>query len=128
MSSETERGFFHFLNRLTEQQGSILITSQTHPSQLAIELPDLRSRLLAMNLYRIEAAEDDLLRALAVKFFRQFQIVVEPELIDYLLARTVRNPAALYQLVARLNQEGLERHRAVTIHLAREFFSQQPPV
>lgn len=126
LSRQAEDWFFHFINRLTVEQGSLLITSSDHPKTWDIKLPDLRSRLMAMNLCRIEAAEDDLLRGLAVRFFREFQIVVEPELIDYLLARTVRNPAALYRLIEQLNDAGLKKHRAVTIHLAREFLSPRP--
>ncbi|MDI9409285.1 MAG: hypothetical protein QM523_08575 [Candidatus Pacebacteria bacterium] len=126
LSSQVEDWFFHFLNQLTASQGSLLVTSRVNPKNWEIKLPDLRSRLLAMSLYRLEAAEDDLLRALAVMFFREFQIVVEPELIDYLLARTVRSPAALYQLINQLNEEGLKKHRAVTIQLAREFLTPRP--
>ena len=126
LSSEIEDSFFHFLNHLTAHHGSLLITSQTNPNRWQVKLPDLRSRILAMSHYRIEAAEDDLLRALAVKFFREFQIAVEPELIDYLLARTIRNPATLYQLIGKLNEEGLKQHRAVSIHLAREFLTHHP--
>ena len=118
-----EQQLFHLINQVTANNGALLLTERQNPIDWDITLPDLRSRLLAMNLYRLGAAEDDLLRALTVQSFREFQIAVEPELIDYILNRSVRSPAALTQLVARLNEEGLRQGRAVTIQLAREVFS-----
>ncbi|MCX8502118.1 MAG: hypothetical protein ORO03_10580 [Alphaproteobacteria bacterium] len=126
LTDSLQRELFHLVNQVTANHGSLLLTHRQNPVEWDITLPDLRSRLLAMNLWRLGAAEDDLLRALTVQSFRELQIAVEPELIDYILNRAVRSPAALTSLVARLNEEGLRQGRAVTIHLAREVFSHAP--
>src|SRR5690606_395543 len=64
-----ERALFHIWNMAAEQRLSVLLTRRRAPGELAIALPDLRSRLRAVPLLGIASPDETLLRALLVKLF-----------------------------------------------------------
>ena len=49
-----ERVFFHLLNLTKEKGYALLATSRTAPGDLSVALPDLRSRLRALPMVRID--------------------------------------------------------------------------
>ncbi len=63
-----ERALFHLMNLAREDQASVLITARVPPSAIEIELRDLRSRLRAVPTVTLTPPDDQLFRALIVKF------------------------------------------------------------
>jgi chromosomal replication initiation ATPase DnaA len=63
-----EQMLFHLLNIAREHKRSILLTTQTAPGELSVVFPDLRSRLRALPLVRIEPPDEDLLRGVLLKW------------------------------------------------------------
>lgn len=116
---------FHLLNVAREHKLSILMTSQTAPGDLAIRVPDLRSRLRAIPVASIAAPDDALLKALLVKHFADRQLSVEPHVIDQLAMRTDRSFAAVADIVAAIDERALAAKRPVTRVLAREVLAEQ---
>ncbi|MER2509699.1 MAG: chromosomal replication initiator DnaA, partial [Amaricoccus sp.] len=90
------------------------------PARWAIRLPDLASRLRASPVARLEAPDDALLAAVLLKLFGDRQIVVEVDLVQYLLTRMDRSFEAAEALVAELDRAALARRRPVTRVLAAE--------
>ena len=90
------------------------------PARWATRLPDLASRLRAAPVARLEAPDDALLAAILVKLFGDRQIVVEADLIQYLLTRMDRSFEAAEALVVELDRAGLARRRPITRMLAVE--------
>ena len=66
--------------------------------------------------------DDDLLRALIVKFCADRQLVVDESLVSYLATRIERSSRAARDAVARLDSEALRLGRPVTRALASEIF------
>ncbi len=91
-----ERALFHLLNRARESALSVLLTSRSAPGDLAVDVPDLRSRLRALPVVELHAPDEALLKAVLVKLFCDRQLNVEPAVIDYLAcawsARCRRRP------------------------------------
>lgn len=114
-----ERVLFHLLNGAREHGHSVLLASRAPPGELAVALPDLRSRLRAMPVAAIEAPDEDLIRAVLVKLFADRQLVVEPHVVAYLALHVERSMAAVNRLVAVLDEMSLALHRRVTRPLAR---------
>lgn len=115
-----ERVLFHLLNLAREHRLSILLTSRSDPGELDIRLPDLRSRLRAVPLVRIESPDEALVKAVLVKLFADRQLAVEPHVISYLGLHLDRSLEAANTVVAAIDRLSLERKRKVTRAVAAE--------
>ncbi|HJZ21621.1 MAG TPA: DnaA/Hda family protein [Bradyrhizobium sp.] len=117
-----ERALFHLMNLAREDQAFVLITSRLPSSTLAVELRDLRSRLRAVPTVLLLPPDDQLFRALIVKFCADRQLAVDEAVVGYLATRIERTYAAARQAVERLDNEALRLGRPVTRALAAELF------
>ncbi len=117
-ATRDEAALFHLLNLVREQRLAMLLTSALAPGDLALALPDLRSRLNALPHALIAPPDDALLRAVLVKLFADRQLSVEPQIIAYLLVRMERSMEAASRLVAELDHRSLALQRAVTRSVA----------
>jgi chromosomal replication initiation ATPase DnaA len=115
-----EHDLLHLHNLIAERQGHVLLTAERAPALWAVQLADLRSRLLAAASIAIGAPDDALLGAVMVKLFADRQLQVTPELVEWLLRRIERSFDGARAAVARLDAAALERKRPVTVPLARE--------
>lgn len=109
-----EQALFHLLNLVREQRLAMLLTSNMAPGDLAVLLPDLRSRLKALPFAAIAAPDDDLLRAVLVKLFADRQLTVDPQVIAYLLPRMERSMQSAQRVVAETDRQALILKRGVT--------------
>lgn len=123
----SERVLFHLLNLANEAQAHLLLTSGRAPEQLEISLPDLRSRLRALALVRIETPDEGLLRALLVKLFNDRQLIVEPHVIEHLALHVDRSMATAARIVAEIDRRALASKRKVTRALAAEVLALLSP-
>ena len=119
-ASFDERALFHLLNLAREDGAYILITARLPPSALAIELRDLRSRLRALPVVSLLPPDDQLFRALIVKFCADRQLAVDEQVVSYLATRLERSYAAARQAIELLDSEGLRQGRPVTRALASD--------
>ena len=116
---ENERSWLSFYNAVTEQGGSILVTSLFPPATWNFLIPDLGSRLRAAPVIKIAKADDELLEAVLIKLFIDRQLHVQPEVISYLLRRMDRSLAAAGKIVELLDNAALAEQRMITVPLAR---------
>jgi chromosomal replication initiation ATPase DnaA len=115
-----EQTLFHLLNLAREKRYSILLTSRKAPGEIGVTLPDLRSRLRALPLFRIEAPDEGLLKAVLVKLFADRQLAVEPHVVAYLALHMERSMEAASQVVAATDRLSLAMQRKVTRAIAAE--------
>jgi chromosomal replication initiation ATPase DnaA len=115
-----ERALFHLLNLAREDQAYVLITARVPPASFEIELRDLRSRLRALPVVSLQEPDDQLFRALIVKFCADRQLAVDEAVVGYLVTRIERSYAAVRQAVELLDREALSLGRPVTRALAAE--------
>lgn len=120
-----EEALFHLYNHIREAGGSLLLTAQQAPAQWQIKLPDLRSRLSSISAIAISAPDDALLSALLIKQFRDRQIDISTDVIDYLLPRIPRTPAAIRALVTAMDRASLAEGRGISIALARRLIEDE---
>jgi chromosomal replication initiation ATPase DnaA len=114
-----ERPLLHLINHLAEQRRDLLIAAREPPARWRIALPDLRSRLAALPAVAIGAPDDGLLGAVIAKLFRDRQLQVSAEVVDYLLPRMERSLSAAQRLVTALDDAALAGRCSVNIKLAR---------
>ena len=119
-ASFDERALFHLLNLAREDGASILLTGRVPPSSFDITLHDLRSRLRAVPVIPLTPPDDQLFRALIVKFCAERQMTVDESIVSYLATRIERSFAAARRTVELLDEEALRQRRPVTRALAAE--------
>lgn len=117
---QDETALFHFLNHVKENDAALLMSARRLPSAAGVTLPDLLSRLRRAPLVEIGAPDDELIRAVLEKLFRDRQLMVEASLIEFVALRLERSLDAARAFVRALDQEALARGRRVTRALAGE--------
>ena len=116
---QSETAIFHAWNRAQEERRPVVIVADAAPPEWAIKLPDLRSRLSASPTVRIGDPDGQLMRALFERLFLRRGLDARPELIQWLVVRVERTHIALLRAVDLLDQAVLERHKRLSIPLAR---------
>jgi chromosomal replication initiation ATPase DnaA len=114
-SLTSETLLFHIYNMLLENKNNLMLTSKFNVSQINFELPDLKSRLLSMPQVSIGLPDDRLLKNLLIKQFLDKGILVEMDVIDYLIKRIDRSFEAISKLVAKIDFKSLEKAKKITI-------------
>jgi chromosomal replication initiation ATPase DnaA len=115
-----DRALFHLMNLAREDGAFVLVTAREPPSAFQIELRDLRSRLRAIPAVSLLPPDDQLFRALIVKFCADRQLAVDETVMSYLATRIERSYAAARQAVELLDAEALRLGRPVSRALAAE--------
>ena len=85
-----------------------------------VQLPDLRSRLLALPTAHIDQPDDAALTAVIGKLFADRQIRVTADVVDYLVRRIERSFASAHAAVAACDAAALATGKAITLPLVRE--------
>ncbi len=102
----------------------VLLTSRMPPRQWPVQMPDLRSRLAAMQHVPIYEPDDMVLTGVLKKLFADRQIVPAEPVIPYLLSRMERSTAAALEIVERIHALGHEQRRNVRLPLVRSVLAQ----
>lgn len=119
-ASVDQHALFHLLNLARERSADMLLTARTLPANWTLEVRDLASRLRALPVVKLLAPDDELLRALIVKFCTDRQMVLDESVVSYLVPRIERSIAAARRTVEALDIEALRLGRPVTRALAVE--------
>lgn len=114
-----ETQLFH-LHNLATATGALLLTARTPPRDWGLTLADLKSRMQATPIARLDGPDDALLSAVLVKLFADRQVAVPANLIPYLVSRMPRSIGAARALVAALDAHALAAGRPITRALAGE--------
>ncbi|HEX3888634.1 MAG TPA: DnaA/Hda family protein [Phenylobacterium sp.] len=113
---------FHLINLAAQDGASLLLTARLTPTAWPAELPDLRSRLNALMVAEIAAPDDEVLRGVLRKFFRERNIRPHDDVYPYLLRRMERSIPGAREIVRRLDETEDGQMRPVSRVLAREIF------
>jgi chromosomal replication initiation ATPase DnaA len=120
-----ERALFHLINLVREEGAYLLLTAASPPAGWPVEIPDLASRLKAAPVVMLAPPDDALLRAVLVKLFADRQLAVDEALVGLLTMRIERTFQAARAVVAKLDQEAMQRKRPLTRALAAEVLREE---
>jgi chromosomal replication initiation ATPase DnaA len=110
---------FHLIN-MAGAGGGLLLTARPHPRSWTADLPDLRSRLNALQVAEIGEPDDPVLEGVLRKFFRERNIRPAEDVYPYLIRRIERSVRVAREVVARLDEAADAEHREITRALARQ--------
>jgi len=118
-----ELALFDLCNQLADTGGTLLAAARTTPRECAIELPDLKSRLTRLPVFRLQALpEPERVRALQLRAAHR-GLDLPDETAHYLLGRSRRDMASLYHLLDELDAAALQAQRRLTIPFVRDVMS-----
>jgi chromosomal replication initiation ATPase DnaA len=116
---QAERGLLRLYNLVRAAGGQLLLTARRPSSEWQLALPDLKSRLNSAMVAQIDAPDDALLSAIAVKLFADRQVTVGEGVISFLLNRGERTATGVARAVDALDKAGIALKRAITVPMAR---------
>ncbi len=115
-SSWDEEKVLHIFNLMVENGKYLLITCKSLPD---IKLPDLSSRIKSVNLVRIEQPDDEMMQMLIFKLFSNYSVVINNEVVSFLIKVLPREFPAIIQSVKIINEFALETKRKITVPLVK---------
>jgi len=119
-ASADETALFHLLNAVREEDGHLLICGRLSPARWPVQLPDLKSRLNGLAAVEITPPDDATLTAVLAKLFRDRQLPVDADVLEYAVTRMPRSFDAAVTLVATADRDALARGQKITIPLLRD--------
>lgn len=116
-------GLFNLYNNLKLADKSLVIFANNSPSELLLSLADLKSRLTAMEIYKLDLADDaDKLKIFQLRASnRGFEIT--DEVGNFLLTRKKRCLSELIALLDQIDHSTIRMQRKVTIPLLKQLFN-----
>ncbi|MDP8079807.1 DnaA regulatory inactivator Hda [Phocoenobacter skyensis] len=125
---EWEETLFDLFNRIREQHSSstqtrktlLVISANCPPNQLAIKLPDLRSRLNWGEVYQLEHLTDEQKCEILQQRAYQKGLELSNEVASFLLKRLDRRLSSLINTLEILDQASLQAQRKLTVPFVKE--------
>ncbi|WDI30953.1 hypothetical protein PUV54_13415 [Hyphococcus flavus] len=114
MPSADPRSFLARLETVQTTGVRLILAGQGHPSEWALGLKDLRTRLEAAPRAILAEPDEFLIRAVITKGFRDRQVAVSPQVIEYAAPRLPRTFAAAHTFVRLADRQALEQKRKIT--------------
>ncbi len=103
-----------------ERKTKLVLAGAGAPGDWARGLPDLRTRLEAMPRIHLGEPDEELLRAVIQKLFRDRQLRVHPGVAAYAATRLPRTFAAAGAFVEAADRKAAEKQRSITRNLAHD--------
>jgi DnaA family protein len=118
--TDWEEALFHLYNRGLATQQHLLITANCAPAQLAVQLPDLLSRLKSAVIFKLQNLNEKEKLAALITRANERGWQLPNEVGEFLLRRWPRDLVALFSALESLDKASLQQKRRVTIPLAKE--------
>lgn len=110
-----EEAVFHLFNRLRDSGRRLLLAADSSPRELAVQLPDLQSRLTLALVFQLhQLSDEDKLRALQLRASRR-GLQISDEVGRFILNHAQRDMSALFDLLETLDQASLQAQRRLTV-------------
>lgn len=116
-----EEAVFGLYNAILDgDQTCLIISADCPPRQLALQLPDLQSRLSACVVFQLQPLSDaDKVAALLLRA-RMRGLALPEETAQFLLSRCPRNLHALFAFLHQLDRASLAKQRRLTIPFVKD--------
>ncbi len=124
--SDWEEALFDLCNQIFDSGSQLLVSAASTPRECLTALADLQSRLARLPVFQIRALdEEERLAALQLRS-RHRGLELPNDTARYLLKRSRRDMASLYEVLDRLDQEALRAKRRLTIPFVRDVLEGTP--
>ena len=120
IEDSSEEDLFHIINFTKENDKKLLMTSGKSISTIEFKLEDLKSRLNAIIEAKIMQPDDELMKLVLIKIFNDKQLLINPNVIEFLMARIERSYKSINDFIERIDKFSLEKGKKITIALIND--------
>lgn len=117
---EWEEAIFHLYNRVYDAGGSIVLAANDLPKGLALQLPDLASRLSWGMVYQLHALTDSEKLLVLTTRAKRRGMSLSDEVGKYILTHCPRHMSTLIAALDALDNASLAAQRRLTIPFVKE--------
>lgn len=118
-----QESVFVLFNQLRDANKCFVCAAHTSPSELPIELADLRSRLLSGTVFHIKALDELGLKSAFKQRASDRGMELSEEVVNFIYHRAPRSTHFLFNFLDKLDQQSLAEKRKVTIPFVREMLA-----
>jgi len=115
-----EEGLFHLVNGLKDRGKRLLIAASQPPRLLAVQLPDLRSRLLAALVVETDTLLDEQKLLVLQQRANSRGFDLKDDVGQFIMSRSARDMSSLVNVLALLEVESLRQQKKVTIPFVKQ--------
>jgi DnaA family protein len=115
-----ELALFHLYNSLHDQGKKLLVAARANPREIALNLPDLRSRLQWGITYHVYTMTDTEKQQALQKRARVRGLELSDEVAQYIVQRLPRDTNELFWQLQRLDSASLAEQRKLTIPFVKK--------
>ena len=115
-----EEGLFHLFNRMREKGNTLLVSGNSAPAQISLQLADLKSRLGWGLVIQIAALSDTQKIIALQKRARIRGMDLNDDVGRFLLSRYARDMVSLMNTLDLLDTASLSEHRRLTVQFVRQ--------
>lgn len=120
-----EAALFDLCNQVFDADGQLVFAAPSSPRETRVRLPDLASRLARIPVFQVRKLNDNERVAALQLRSRHRGLELPDDSARYLLKRSRRDMASLYELLDRLDFEALRAKRRLTIPFVRDVLEAQ---
>jgi len=122
-----EATLFDLSNQILDEGAQLIVSADAAPRESAVILADLKSRFARLPVFQTHALdEDDRVNALQLRS-RHRGLELPNDTARYLLKRSRRDMASLYEMLDRLDDEAMRAKRRLTIPFVRKVLTSNRP-
>ena len=124
--AEWEMALFDLSNQVFDAAAQLIVSAASAPRECPIELADLQSRFARLPVFQLRVLdEDERVSALQLRS-KHRGLELPDDTARYLLKRSRRDMASLYEVLDRLDREALRAKRRLTIPFVRDVLEGEP--
>ena len=118
-NNDWEVALFNLFNDLLDNDGQLVVSATAAPRESGFGLPDLASRMSRLPVFQLRSLDEGELAAALQLRARHRGLELPDETATYLLKRSRRDMASLYNLLDKLDLEALRAQRRLTVPFVR---------
>ena len=112
-----ENLMYSLFNIADQDNKYIIINSITPINNLQFKLKDLKSRSKNCLFAQIENPDDELMFAILLKNFSDRQIIIDKQLIDFIIKRVERSYGKIYEFIYKIDEVSLKKKNQLILKL-----------
>jgi DnaA family protein len=122
-----ELAFFNFFNLHRDQGHTLILSASCPPNEIAIQLPDLKTRLNWGLTLKIQPLSDE--ERITALIFKagQMGFEISPQVGRFLLTHYIRDLSSLWVLLTKLDRASLAAKRKLTLPFLKQILSEETP-
>jgi DnaA-homolog protein len=121
--TEWQQGLTWLYNELRDNNHSMIISGNKSPTNIALEVEDLKSRLEWDQLTQIKSPDDELKGQILKQKANERSFELSDEVIEYLIRRVERDLGSLMEILDKIDHASLAAKRKITIPFVKELIS-----